>query len=60
MTDSRPSSFEKHPCNFCGAPCYHVCYIGHRLACVRCFERLAVIPALKAEREVETLGAGAQ
>lgn len=36
----------KSPCHFCRTPCWHVCYIGHLLACVECFNRLAVQPAL--------------
>jgi hypothetical protein len=35
-----------HPCSFCQKPCYRIAYIGHRLACVSCFDRLAVQPAL--------------
>jgi hypothetical protein len=37
---------DKHPCSFCGTPCYRIAYIGRRLACVECFRRLAVEPAL--------------
>jgi hypothetical protein len=42
-------SFDKHPCRFCGTACYRICYIGHRLACLDCFRRLAVEPALSAK-----------
>lgn len=34
--------FDKHDCRFCGKPCYRICYIGDRLACVDCFKKLAV------------------
>jgi len=39
-------NLNRHPCSFCGKPCYRIAYIGHRLACVACFDRLAVKPAL--------------
>lgn len=44
-----PLNLDKHPCSFCGTPCYRICWIGSRLACVECFRRLAVEPALAAE-----------
>jgi hypothetical protein len=39
MKDDR---LDRHACRFCGKPCYRICYIGTRLACVDCFKRLAV------------------
>lgn len=39
-------NLDKHPCSFCQKPCYQISYIGHRIACATCFERLAVQPAL--------------
>jgi len=56
VSETTPVKWEKHPCSFCKTPCYTICYIGNRLACVDCFYRLAIVPTLPEPQRPSPLG----